>query len=297
MISYGFYNSLNGDRRYNATHFSSIFDGIIKDGVFMSIGDALIVSANENMTINVGEGKAWFNHTWTLNDSILPLDVEISEMVLNRIDAVVLEVNSNDAVRANSIKIVRGTPASEPVNPTLINEELIHQYPLAYIYVGAGVTEITQANITNMVGTSECPFITGVLETIEIDPLVAQWEARFDELLSMGDMELTEFILTNETAFVNWFENVKNQLSEDAAGNLQLQIDELKAGGDFIHQTDVVDNLLSSATNMPLSANQGRLLGAQLNGISLVPITQEAYDALGEGRPSTNLYIIVEGGE
>ena len=37
-VSYGFYNSLNGDRKYNARHMSMIFDGIIRDGVFMSIG-------------------------------------------------------------------------------------------------------------------------------------------------------------------------------------------------------------------------------------------------------------------
>ena len=42
-VTYGFYNSINGDRKYNALEMSSIFDGIIVDGVYMSIGDALNV--------------------------------------------------------------------------------------------------------------------------------------------------------------------------------------------------------------------------------------------------------------
>ena len=40
-VTYGFYNSIKGDRKYNALEMSSIFDGIIVDGVYMSIGDAL----------------------------------------------------------------------------------------------------------------------------------------------------------------------------------------------------------------------------------------------------------------
>lgn len=42
-VTYGFYNSIKGDRKYNALEMSSIFDGIIVDGVYMSIGDALNV--------------------------------------------------------------------------------------------------------------------------------------------------------------------------------------------------------------------------------------------------------------
>lgn len=33
-FTFGFYNSLNGDRKYNAEQVSSIFDGLISDGVY-----------------------------------------------------------------------------------------------------------------------------------------------------------------------------------------------------------------------------------------------------------------------
>ena len=89
-VTYGFYNSKNGDRRYDAIQMSSIFDGIIRDGVFQHIGTAMMVEESEGMTVNVGIGRAWFNHTWTLNDAPLPLTVPLSEVILNRIDAIVL---------------------------------------------------------------------------------------------------------------------------------------------------------------------------------------------------------------
>ena len=41
-VTYGFYNSLNKDRVYNAEQMSSIFNGIITDGVFASIGGSLM---------------------------------------------------------------------------------------------------------------------------------------------------------------------------------------------------------------------------------------------------------------
>ena len=45
----GFFNSENGDRKYNAEQMSAIFDGIIADGVFTTIGDHLAVSAGTGM--------------------------------------------------------------------------------------------------------------------------------------------------------------------------------------------------------------------------------------------------------
>ena len=178
-LTYGFYNSYNGDRTYDATDISSIFDGIINDGVFMSIGDAFIVSAATGMQVKVGSGRAWFNHTWTYNSVASLHAIEPAEIVLNRIDTVVLEINASEEVRANSIKVIKGTPASNPVAPTLIDTELVHQYPLADIYVGANVTEIIPANITNRVGTEACPLSTGILETLDSAPLLAQWNSAF----------------------------------------------------------------------------------------------------------------------
>ena len=164
-VTYGFYDSLNGDRKYNAKQISEIFDGIIRDGVFMSIGDALAVSAGGGMSVIVGTGRAWFNHTWTYNDAPLILQVDQSEIALNRVDTVVLEVNSNIDVRANTIKIVKGVPSSEPVATELVRNEFVNQYPLAHIYVSAGATEITSADIENKIGSSDCPFVIGILVT------------------------------------------------------------------------------------------------------------------------------------
>jgi hypothetical protein len=262
-FTYGFYNSLNGDRKYDAIQFGQLFDGIINDGVFMSIGEHFNVEALEDMKVKVGTGRAWFNSTWSYNDSSIILPLSSSAALLNRIDLVILEVDASDATRTNTIKILEGTPASSPIAPTLINSEDEHlfQYALAEVYIGAGVTEITQTNITNKVGKTGCPYVTGILETINIDDLVAQWGSQWNEwmdekvnlfdtaysgwqtqwnkLISDSSTDLETFKTEQETGFSDfrteqqqlfntWFANIQYTLSGDAAAKLQAQIDNLK---------------------------------------------------------------------
>lgn len=216
-VTYGFYNSKNGDRRYDAIQMSSIFDGIICDGVIQHYGQAMIVKASSGMTITVGSGRAWFDHTWTLNDAVLPLTLSKSEVLLNRYDAVVIDVNWSDSVRANAIKIVKGTAASNPSKPTMASTSEHHQYPLAYIYVGAGATSISQGNITNCIGTSACPYVTAPLEKMEIDDLIAQWQSQWNQQLSIY-----------KTSFNTWFNNLKDILDGNTEAKLAADILELQ---------------------------------------------------------------------
>lgn len=52
-VTYGFFNSVNGDRKYNADQMSSYFDGLVTDGVYEKIGDALIVKAGTGMQVSI----------------------------------------------------------------------------------------------------------------------------------------------------------------------------------------------------------------------------------------------------
>lgn len=159
-ITYGFYNSVGGDRTYDALDMGKMFDGVIGDGVFELVGDKLETTDGSGMVVIVGSGKAWFNHTWTTNDAALNFTLDDSDLILPRIDTIILEVDSSNAVRANTIKVLTGTPASVPSPATLTNTSEVHQYPLAYIQVDAGVSEIVAADIDVIVGTYLCPFVT-----------------------------------------------------------------------------------------------------------------------------------------
>lgn len=158
-VKFGFYNSVANDRVYDALDVSGMFNGVLTDGVFKLVGNKFQVIQNTGMSIIVKTGKAWFNSTWTLNDNNLSLVVSNSDLSLPRIDTVALEVNTALASRTNTIKMVNGTTNALPIPPTLINTSELHQYPLAYVYVSAGATSILNANITQVVGTVDCPFV------------------------------------------------------------------------------------------------------------------------------------------
>lgn len=222
----GFFDSLSGDRKYNAKQISEIFDGVIRDGVYASIGTRFLVEPGTGMQITINTGRAWFNHTWTLNDAKFPLTIELADLILDRIDAVVLEVNPSLEIRNNQFKVVKGTPSSNPQKPKMTNTEFIHQYALAYVRVKKNVTSITTSDIEINVGKTDCPFVTSILEAADISSLYSQWESQFRDWENEQKTGFEEWLVAKKNGFDTWFDEMKGQLSEDAAGNLQLQMDE-----------------------------------------------------------------------
>lgn len=248
-FSYGFYNAVDHDRRYDAVQMSQIFDGIISDGVYATYKKALIVKASSEVgQVIVQPGRAWFNHTWSYNDANLPITAPDPEVILDRIDALVLDINSDLTVRENKLIWVSGTPkAISPVKPTLIHTETHNQYALCYIHRYGDTYQIRQQDITNAIGTSETPFVTGLIDTIDTDDLLLQWTAEYEtykntqrtdfanwrqdqqdaffEWMETQTSDFEAFREHNYTAWTNWFTHLQDQLDDNQAAHLQAQID------------------------------------------------------------------------
>ena len=179
-VSCGFFNG--ADRASNASQICSLFDGVITDGIFSTVGDLFVVNAAGGNVLSIGSGKAWFHKSWLYNDAIILQEAEQSDLLLNRIDAVVLEFDSSDAVRANTIKIVKGTAASNPVLPTLANGPLKFQHLISAVARPAGSTSIVQLNITPYQGTTQTPLVTGLVQQADITTILNQFSS---EMLSL----------------------------------------------------------------------------------------------------------------
>lgn len=292
-VTSGFFNSLNGDRKYNAEQMSAIFDGVINDGIFASIGTAFTVTASRDFVVTVGIGRAWFNSKWVYNDAILPVELDEPEVLLDRIDAVVIEVDTTETVRAGSIKVVKGTPASTPQNPAMASTEFIHQYPLAYITRPAGSIAITQSQITSMIGTSSTPYITGILQVQNIDNIVAQWGAQWIEWFAattgageaaMQDMmdewdtwfagetsadefEWSQWFLQMKADFMEWYENIQAILEPDVASALANRVATLEKNFEDLAQYKSVFTYISDASDADLLDSYGsRIQGRTVFG-------------------------------
>lgn len=249
-VTSGFFNSMNGDRKYNSEQMSEIFDGLIADGVYSTIYNQFAVKANDGMTIQVDTGRAWFDHAWIKNDSILLKTLDPPELLYDRIDAVVFDVDHTDFVRNGNIKIVKGTPSTNPQRPTLLKEENHKQFPASYVRVRVGATEITQADITNMVGTSACPFVTGVASTVNVDLFVRRLESQWKQWYDSH---------TNQYAFDfnNWFSQLQVLLDGDVAANLAGEILELKNKFKVMAQEYTIYETLDDSDNEPIQDSWG----------------------------------------
>lgn len=231
-LSYGFYDSVNGDKTYSASDFSKIFDGIIGDGIIAGYGNALGVRAAEtSMKVCIGAGRAWFNHTWTHNDADIYIGISNKPTSgYKRIDTVVVEVNLTN--RTNTIKVVTGTQvpsSSTPSSPGLIQgANGVYQYPLADIHLNGSMTAIT----------GDC----------------VRDRRNFAPILSVN---VNDVFKQYDSSFNAWFGNLKGTLDDDVAYNLSENFQNLQDSVDVPYQHRNIfrgKNLGTSITNAQLTA-------------------------------------------
>lgn len=240
MVRSGFWNSLGTDvRTYYNTDFSHLMSLMIKDGIHQNYGEHLVVLPGTGLQVIVQTGECWFNECWVRNDADLQISIDNAPIVAGykRIDAIAIKIDATNAVRNGTIEYVAGTPGSNPVAPTLTDTDEIHWHLLALVTVNANATSISASNIENKVGTTGTPFITGILETVDITTLLGQWSSQFNDWMD-----------ENNTEFQAWFQHMKDQLDEDAAAHLQNEIDGITDDIETIN--DRIDNLDLSASSI-----------------------------------------------
>ena len=91
-ITSGFFNSINGDRKYNADDINEFFVGVLNDGIIKHYDSELEVEAGSDMTVNVKGGKAICLGKYIKNTGFLSLPIEASEDQ-PRYDAIVVGVD------------------------------------------------------------------------------------------------------------------------------------------------------------------------------------------------------------
>lgn len=197
----GFHNSVNQDRMYNADQMSSIFNGLISDGVYQSVGKKLAVEPNEGLTIQINSGRGWFNGRWVNNSTPYLLTLAEADVTLNRYAAICVRGDNTDAVRATEPYVKYSEFATDPIKPEMERSENIKEYCLAYVFISAKATEILASDIEDTRQDKElCGWVTGVVDQITPDTLYTQFTALFNEWFS----GIQDIIDTNvETMLVN----------------------------------------------------------------------------------------------
>ena len=211
-ITYGFFNAIKQsdgtyDRTYNSDQISAMFEGLLTDGVFESVGDALIVTEKSGLTVEIGTGRAWIGDRWMKNDAKLDITLAAAHLTLNRWSAIVIRADYSN--RTISIVEKAGTPATTPTKPTMTYNDSIKEKCLAYVYVGKSVTSVTQINITDCrADNNVCGWVTGVIQQVDTSQLFLQYQAAYEQQLA----NMQAWQAEQELAFSTWFSTLTSQL-------------------------------------------------------------------------------------
>lgn len=230
----GFWNSIDGDRTYSAEDMAIPFDGIITEGVFANWGDAFKVTIVDDHTINIGSGKAWIAKRWIQNDSVYQMPINVSNYASStepRTVAVCIDLKVESYYRFAQFIVEEQRyydSYTSMLNAVTDRSTGRNTLVLFAINFAAGDYSIQQSNITSLVGTAWCPYVTAPVQTVTVDDIRGKWDATYKSLMNdivgTAQSKANEAESNFEASFNTWFLTLKNQLDTNQAANLQNQI-------------------------------------------------------------------------
>ena len=170
---FGFFNSINGDRKYLASDLSQAFDIGITTGLKQEEGNLEVVPY-QGMQVQIQPGSAMIHGHFFVNDEPEIITLDVADAELNRIDRIVLRYDAY--AREINTAVIKGTPGVNPVPPARLETKEQFDLVLADIYIPAAATEINQSNITDMRDSPLCGYIgvKGAVSQLEFDRHLAE---------------------------------------------------------------------------------------------------------------------------
>lgn len=282
-VTSGFFDSTESNRRiYTADEFSSIFDGLISDGVYENYPggtrtvngksvkippfEVTKVTSGNDLVISIGPGRAWFHHVWVLNTTST-VTLSAAHGTLPRIDGIYLIVNKG--ARSCALACREGTPSSDPIGnfPSDDNNNEVYYYPIAFIKVPKAASSSSQLVVTSAIGNPDppangkTPFVRAIVDpSMTLAEYIASYKAQVTAQLNAKFAEIDA-----------WKDTISALLDGDVAANLANQIATTSQRVDG-HDTDIstinesiqtinTDNASLHQADAAINANVSTLLG------------------------------------
>lgn len=188
------------DREYDAEQFAEYFANFISNGVYANPANQLKVvfddSSSKPFVVIVRKGKAYIDGYWYELTEDMEITIPANTKSYAIKDVVCCTLDKTE--RKVSIILKEDVTSDMPVN-----NDTQHDLVLSTVMVQPNASKLNAEDITDKrPDKTYCGFVTGVVDQIDTTELFRQ----YDE------------------AFKTWFNEIKDQLSTDAAGNLQKQI-------------------------------------------------------------------------
>lgn len=203
MEESGFFASINGDRKYKSDLIATFFSKLFTNGVF---NNELQVQANDNMTVTLKSGTAFINGYFYNNTVDKVINISLSDTEQSRIDSIVLRFSKEN--RQIIADVLEGSYADNPVAPEITRNSNIYELRLCNISVNKQADSITTSMIEDCrFNSTDCGQVISAVQQLDTTEIFAQYQAAFDAL----------------------FEQMEAILSGDAAGELLVEINDIKS--------------------------------------------------------------------
>ena len=229
------------DREYDAEQFAEYFANFISDGVYANPANQLKVvfddSPSKPFVVIVRKGKAYIDGYWYELTEDMEITIPANTKPYAIKDVVCCTLDKTE--RKVSIVLKEDVTSDYPAN-----NNTQHDLVLSTILVQPNASKLNAEDITDKrPDKTYCGFVTGMVDQIDTTELFKQYD----------------------DAFQNWFNEMKDQLSTDAAGNLQTQIGLLSN-----LKTIVKDSVVNAINSL-----YGSIIGKTLKTLSDVKAVAE----------------------
>lgn len=215
-VNCGFFDAINYDRTYTADDMNKPYSRLVSDGVFATqtpagSTDLQVLSAGSGMKITVSPGQGIFAAKWFENPSAILITVPNNTSLYPRYDSVIVQVDERSSGRVGNIVYRTGTPAASPQPPAL--NANVTEYRIANIYVAAGANAINNDAITDLRGSSSCPWVTGLIQQVDTSTLWAQYQAAYQNYYNAATTDFENYTSEQREAWEEFLQTLTQELT------------------------------------------------------------------------------------
>lgn len=238
------------DREYDAEQFADYFSRFISNGVFGNPANNLQVVYLDNsekpFNVTIKKGSAFIEGYWYELTEDMEVEIPANTQATQAMHTICCTLDKQE--RKVYVRLRENVVSDLPERT-----ENVFDLVLSRITVQSNASKLNASDIVDRRANNDyCGFVVGLVSQIDTTDLFNQYDSAFNE----------------------WFQKVKDQLTEDAAGNLQNQIDGIKTDVET-NKTGIetLDNSFIETTSEVLSNTEQKKIASALAVKGLVDYT------------------------
>ena len=211
-IRAGFFDSVNGDRKYYASDMVMPYTRLVTEGIYgknnsdEKATDFLVSKNPENaQQVIVSKGMGLLAGRWFELEQDLPINIEQNTTLSPRIDSIIISCDNSNSGRKVSIDYRLGSGGT---HPALISSDTVKELRICDITVASNSSG-GAITISDTRATSECPIIVGLIKELDAEDFLNQFKNTYNTWYAQVQAQWNEYYQNTGESWDTYFEQTK----------------------------------------------------------------------------------------